>query len=364
MNIDANLLLCEYPAVDFVLNTTALSKNTPIALVAERGSCTFEQKARVAMQISKQCGRCVDTVIIYDSDPSSTVLPAWNAQNSSNVDVMVLGIMNDAGRGLVKTMDKQKATGEYYSNNGAWIRFDWEGFVAYETYLQWLMTMVGSAILVVGSVLSVCFCLKTGYIRREGGSLVIGRNSNREILMNDEEVRALPDIVFKASHPEGEGEGDAEEGGILSNASQADSQEDFNGDDRTSYFENNCCSVCLEEYEGGETLKLLPCKHAFHEECVLPWLTKQHSNCPLCKSDVLTASEKEAKRGHERISSDILPPGAIPNEAAMDDEEDGGNSSDGGDDEAPAVDGDSVEVGGVSDDLNAPLLDDRNGDLV
>ena len=43
------------------------------------------------------------------------------------------------------------------------------------------------------------------------------------------------------------------------------------------------CSVCLCEYEAGETLRTLPlCRHVFHTACIDPWLG-QHQTCPLCR---------------------------------------------------------------------------------
>lgn len=34
------------------------------------------------------------------------------------------------------------------------------------------------------------------------------------------------------------------------------------------------CAVCKQPAEKGEKYKILPCKHEFHEECVLLWLKK------------------------------------------------------------------------------------------
>lgn len=34
------------------------------------------------------------------------------------------------------------------------------------------------------------------------------------------------------------------------------------------------CAVCKQPAENGEKYKILPCKHEFHEECVLLWLKK------------------------------------------------------------------------------------------
>ncbi|XP_059636991.1 E3 ubiquitin-protein ligase ATL42-like [Cornus florida] len=46
------------------------------------------------------------------------------------------------------------------------------------------------------------------------------------------------------------------------------------------------CPVCLSKFQDTEILRSLPkCKHAFHINCVDPWLEK-HSSCPLCRTKV------------------------------------------------------------------------------
>ncbi|CAL1395531.1 unnamed protein product [Linum trigynum] len=49
------------------------------------------------------------------------------------------------------------------------------------------------------------------------------------------------------------------------------------------------CSVCLSEFEEGESLRLLPkCSHAFHIPCIDTWL-RSHKNCPLCRAPIVAA---------------------------------------------------------------------------
>ncbi|KAL3823980.1 hypothetical protein ACJIZ3_020009 [Penstemon smallii] len=44
------------------------------------------------------------------------------------------------------------------------------------------------------------------------------------------------------------------------------------------------CSVCLNEFEDEETLKLIPkCDHVFHPECIDVWL-QSHVTCPVCRA--------------------------------------------------------------------------------
>lgn len=38
------------------------------------------------------------------------------------------------------------------------------------------------------------------------------------------------------------------------------------------------CPVCLKDFEEGDSAKMLPCKHTFHQECILPWLEKVRPN--------------------------------------------------------------------------------------
>lgn len=46
--------------------------------------------------------------------------------------------------------------------------------------------------------------------------------------------------------------------------------------------EDECCPICLSDYEPNDELLQLPCGHMFHPECGETWLVKNDS-CPLCK---------------------------------------------------------------------------------
>ncbi|KAM0929772.1 hypothetical protein ACQ4PT_001391 [Festuca glaucescens] len=46
------------------------------------------------------------------------------------------------------------------------------------------------------------------------------------------------------------------------------------------------CHICLTEYEDGDQIRTLPCKHEFHLQCVDKWLKEVHRVCPLCRGDV------------------------------------------------------------------------------
>lgn len=41
------------------------------------------------------------------------------------------------------------------------------------------------------------------------------------------------------------------------------------------------CSICTEDFNVGEDVRVLPCDHKFHPQCVDPWLINVSGTCPL-----------------------------------------------------------------------------------
>jgi hypothetical protein len=43
------------------------------------------------------------------------------------------------------------------------------------------------------------------------------------------------------------------------------------------------CSICYADYSSGDSLRILPCCHDFHQSCIDQWLTRHRNRCPMCQ---------------------------------------------------------------------------------
>ena len=86
------------------------------------------------------------------------------------------------------------------------------------------------------------------------------------------------------------------------------------------------CPVCLEEWEVGEIVTEMPCKHCFHGECLKSWLSVKNT-CPVCRFEIEAAEVEGGKEGETNSNSNN-------DDAANDNDrpDEGGNSTSEGDD--------------------------------
>eukprot|EP00262_Sarcandra_glabra_P020313 TRINITY_DN801_c1_g1_i1.p1 TRINITY_DN801_c1_g1~~TRINITY_DN801_c1_g1_i1.p1 ORF type:complete len:328 (-),score=6.83 TRINITY_DN801_c1_g1_i1:293-1276(-) len=118
-----------------------------------------------------------------------------------------------------------------------------------------IMAISFISLLAMSAVLATCFFVRRHRIRRERSRASRMREFHG---MSSRLVKAMPSIIF------------------------------------SSVLEDNCtsrtCAICLEDYNVGEKIRILPCLHKFHALCVDSWLTSWRTFCPVCKRDARTTT--------------------------------------------------------------------------
>ncbi|GFP81372.1 receptor homology region transmembrane domain-and ring domain-containing protein 2 [Phtheirospermum japonicum] len=132
-----------------------------------------------------------------------------------------------------------------------------------------IMAISFISLLAMSAVLATCFFVRRHRIRRERPQAPRVREFHG---MSSRLVKAMPSLIF------------------------------------TAVMEDNCtsatCAICLEDYNMGEKLRILPCRHKFHAICVDAWLTTWRTFCPVCKRDARTSTgEPPASESTPLLSS-------------------------------------------------------------
>ncbi|CAO3695227.1 unnamed protein product [Umbelopsis ramanniana] len=69
------------------------------------------------------------------------------------------------------------------------------------------------------------------------------------------------------------------------------------------------CPICLDQYEDGSSkIRVLPCSHYFHQECIDNWLLRENTttNCPCCNFDLSTIPRAENRQSANTTHSNRL----------------------------------------------------------
>ena len=104
------------------------------------------------------------------------------------------------------------------------------------------------------------------------------------------------------------------------------------------------CAICFSDYEPDDTVVWsgLQCQHAFHTDCILPWLAKGKKRCPTCRHWFVpgTRIEDQKQELEERLRAEAEPTDAT----TLDDSQ------------APGENSSSTAIGlGTSDDDDSPV---------
>jgi len=87
--------------------------------------------------------------------------------------------------------------------------------------------------------------------------------------------------------------------------------EQWNAEGRVA---SNCidrCLICLDDYDPEDDLRVMSCKHFFHQTCVDRWLQTGRNNCPACRTKGVSTSNDPTDTANAAPISPItggLPP--------------------------------------------------------
>ncbi|XP_061396974.1 E3 ubiquitin-protein ligase Godzilla [Musca vetustissima] len=75
---------------------------------------------------------------------------------------------------------------------------------------------------------------------------------------------------------------------------------------KNSNIAYDTCVICIETFAEGDKLRVLPCKHPYHSDCIDVWLTENKRECPICKRKVFTKGEARSQRNRQSSLDSIV----------------------------------------------------------
>lgn len=283
----------------------------PIALLVQRGMCTFYEKAVMASQY----GSAVKYVIIYDNQVAPDLVPMSSESSTDMTLFFIASLSGQELRDLIfKSWQSQHSPVSQLPSTSPLQADSYTSSNETEaiSYPNGLLVLLDGTIpdyMEAGrsplNAAAYFLAAMSGFLAFLifFGCLLICAQCGWITAAPDEHGRIVLFAGGPGIHP---GEGLARMIRIVDKLTPEQVQKHLKEEEFVAGGSNDdengggcCCAICLDEFEDRETVKVLPCNHKFHEPCLVPWLTERHASCPLCKLDVLKhvlEQEKQLKK--------------------------------------------------------------------
>lgn len=134
------------------------------------------------------------------------------------------------------------------------------------------------------SVVMLAMTCCMGYRRRT--ILEDAQQSAESLVCSKNDIKKLPVRKFSYSASNRRKENVDDENG-LDQLEQLGQQNGDGSEEAQQLHYSELCVICLDEFKNNDEVRVLPCKHEFHLNCIDRWLTTRKRLCPICKGDVL-----------------------------------------------------------------------------
>ncbi|CAB9516133.1 protein ligase RNF167 [Seminavis robusta] len=308
--------------------------NSPVALLVERGDCSFQDKANMAMKAFP----AVRYMVVYDNVQSNNLVSMRESSSADNITLGMLFVSYRAGMALRSVIDNQtdavtRAGGPMVKLNGL------DPLMLHEPSLQDLQTWI-----LIAMSGFFCFIVVFGCILVFVQLGVIPVNGSGQIILTQEAIRRSRRLLSREEVERLQVGGDLHDKVAASTTSKHEVETQLSAESGSASLqdeginttivnseedavtvvpappldpeEEHTCAVCLDDLmpspaDGEEAANLLclPCGHKFHSNCIVPWMTERHASCPLCKFDVLQfimdLDEKSSPKRSSRVGASL-----------------------------------------------------------
>ena len=261
----------------------------PISILMPRGECSFETKARNIVDWYQKDNHNVKVVFVYDfPDKGQDRLVKMDMDPGvrEKISVCLFSITYKSAMSLLKSAN-------FPIGQSSSVRIISDSITPQEEPPYKIRTvayeLIASVIITIFSFLITAAILICRWgnsfsieISREGLliSYLGGEDDHIDTneLLSEEQVMALPEFKYDASFDE-----------------ENPSSDELKNMEMKKMC-SSTCSICIDDFEKDEMLRVLPCGHMYHTECILPWLTTRAPNCPLCKDNIDNTDKAEKKK--------------------------------------------------------------------